>query len=483
MKKWQIRLILGATGLLAILVVAVVVEWYRGREAGLARRNAAAAKLDAEDPTWRLTQLYAERNAALPPPEQNAGVVVVRAVGLLEMGYIPWLYPGASLLGKGPVSNHLPQEGTVARVKVALEGTRPAIELARTARKFPKGGFPRNVDASTPPADTSDKSVAVRAGAALLREDALANACDGRGNDALESSATILHCAKIIGDEPTLLSHLACLGTTSTAKESIEQLLAWTEPTSDEALGQVQKACADELAEPRLTQLLRAERAALWSRLQDFDDGTTPFSGLKTLLPGEEAGPGGLSDHVLAVFYRRILPDKQATVADLFREMLDADKLPGVTRQAKFDEIASRCPARDDSVFFGASMLLDVRAHVRHHDRVRAQMTTAVAALACERYRLKTGYWPSDLAEIPKDILATIPTDPYTGGPLVYKKLPDGLMIYTTGPDLHDDGGIVLRNLEAPGNDIGFRLWNPDQRRQPPLPVPHDRRRHHGQRM
>jgi hypothetical protein len=48
------------------------------------------------------------------------------------------------------------------------------------------------------------------------------------------------------------------------------------------------------------------------------------------------------------------------------------------------------------------------------------------------------------------------------------KRLPDGLVIYSVGPDLTDNGGTLNRqNPIAPGDDLGFRLWDVAQRGTP----------------
>jgi hypothetical protein len=114
-------------------------------------------------------------------------------------------------------------------------------------------------------------------------------------------------------------------------------------------------------------------------------------------------------------------------------------------------------------------------------------------ALAVERYRLQHGRWPESLADLsPRrqqglitdkhlagaagygpDLIGKIPMDPYIGKPLRYRRLADGVVIYSVGPDGKDDGGKIIRmnpNPSTPGTDIGIQLWDPDKRRQPPLP-------------
>ncbi|HVS38221.1 MAG TPA: hypothetical protein VMS17_21860 [Gemmataceae bacterium] len=42
-------------------------------------------------------------------------------------------------------------------------------------------------------------------------------------------------------------------------------------------------------------------------------------------------------------------------------------------------------------------------------------------------------------------------------------------MIYAVGPDGKDDGGVFdPKDMDRPGADVGFRLWNASRRGQAP---------------
>jgi hypothetical protein len=86
----------------------------------------------------------------------------------------------------------------------------------------------------------------------------------------------------------------------------------------------------------------------------------------------------------------------------------------------------------------------------------RALLRCTATALAVERYRQLTGEWPASLEAIPKAILPVVPADPFTGTPLVYARSADGVTISSTG----------LKTA--------FRLYDPSQRRLPPLPARDD---------
>src|SRR5947209_2276381 len=102
--------------------------------------------------------------------------------------------------------------------------------------------------------------------------------------------------------------------------------------------------------------------------------------------------------------------------------------------------------------------------------RSHAQMRCAIAALAAERYRRQADRWPDSLdALVASGSLPAVPADPFADGPLKLKRLPDGLVIYSVGPDRTDDGGVIDRKDPArKGADPGFQLWDVAKRRGPP---------------
>ena len=99
----------------------------------------------------------------------------------------------------------------------------------------------------------------------------------------------------------------------------------------------------------------------------------------------------------------------------------------------------------------------------------RARLRCASAGLACERYRLARGTWPSSLDDLVPGFIPRVPIDPFDGKPLRLRRASDGLTIYSVGEDGRDDGGqteAVPRS--SAGNDVEFRLWDLSSRHQAP---------------
>src|SRR5262249_33615509 len=94
--------------------------------------------------------------------------------------------------------------------------------------------------------------------------------------------------------------------------------------------------------------------------------------------------------------------------------------------------------------------------------RSQADLRCAIVALAVERYRREHGRWPDKLDQLVPKLLSKVPVDPYDQKPLRYRRLHDGVVIYSVGADGKDDGGKVDRQkYTSPGTDLGFRLWLP----------------------
>ena len=60
-------------------------------------------------------------------------------------------------------------------------------------------------------------------------------------------------------------------------------------------------------------------------------------------------------------------------------------------------------------------------------------------------YRLAQGKWPEKLDDLIPKYLARVPTDPFSGEPLLYRRLEDGVVLYSVGLNGRDDEGISIR--------------------------------------
>jgi hypothetical protein len=73
------------------------------------------------------------------------------------------------------------------------------------------------------------------------------------------------------------------------------------------------------------------------------------------------------------------------------------------------------------------------------------QRVTEVA-LALRLYRKERGRYPEDLQALAPKFLPSVPSDPYDGKPLRYRKLAKGFKVWSVGGNRKDDGGVKVRD-------------------------------------
>jgi len=56
-------------------------------------------------------------------------------------------------------------------------------------------------------------------------------------------------------------------------------------------------------------------------------------------------------------------------------------------------------------------------------------------------YKAKEGAFPAALAELKGDYLPDIPSDIFSGDPLVYRRTNKGYLLYSIGKNMKDEGG------------------------------------------
>ena len=100
----------------------------------------------------------------------------------------------------------------------------------------------------------------------------------------------------------------------------------------------------------------------------------------------------------------------------------------------------------------------------REYKRDFARRDVAVCGIAAELYRLDHGNYPTGLDALVPKYLAALPKDTFSGKPLLFKSLPNGVLIYSVGPNGKDDGGAGDQTwnesgrISAGADDIAWRV-------------------------
>ena len=235
-------------------------------------------------------------------------------------------------------------------------------------------------------------------------------------------------------------------------------------------LAQMQNLLQDESKEKLLLQALRGERATIHEASLQIESGHLALESF-----ADRGRPPQGWERVSNLWVIPRILRGHVELLDALNDAIEVARLPPEERGTFFDDLRPRALKMTPY----ARMLLPALGKVGEADaRCHAELRSAIAGLAAERYRLKCGRWPDTLDTLVPAFLPGVLADPYDGRPLRYRRLPEGVVVYSLGPDGQDDGGRMREPGVLPGKkgtDLGFRLWDVELRGQPPPPRPDDK--------
>lgn len=442
-------------GLAALgLPLAGLLGWYAlSAMSAQSDLEAAIAETDRLDPDWRLEEIEAKRK--ILPDEANGALQVLKAYAALPKGWTSSKLSSAAAPARDPNAPLTTKQ--LRTLRAELGAVSVALAEARRIADLPEGRFP--ITYSRIPTATLLPHIQMVADlACLLEADVLLRAHDGDADAAVGSLRALLNCGRAVGDEPLLISQLVRLNSRQRALRSAERVLAQRQ-LSEAALGELQVLLRREADEPVLYYALRGERAFTDRTLEvtpTASNVTLPMRLRNIIRDPRNAGTQ------LQFLWPAALTLLRADVLRGNTRAVEIAKLPSDRWQAEYDALLAESdakPSRFVPGFTKSSCLVWQR--IAEAD---ADLRSTLALVACERYRLGHGRWPESLQSLVPEFLDKVPTDPFDGRPLRYRRLPDGVVIYSIGPDHKDGGGAIRKDGKTPGDDIGRRLWDPDKR-------------------
>jgi hypothetical protein len=398
----------------------------------------AEAELDGTDPGWRLADIQSAR--APIDDAHNGALVVLKASSLL-----PKSWPSNSLvelLEDVKPNAPLPAE-VAAKLRKELASTAAALEVARTLDRFDTGRYPISYKHNFVSTDLSPLENA-RMVVFLLHHDVRLLAHEGKLAGAARSCRAIFNVARSIGDEPLSLAQINRANFFATGCRDVEMLLGQGE-LSRQDLDAFRRLVDQEEKLPALEIALRGERACIHELLLAMENGEEPMA--------DSSGQTTWREKYLGFIARSDLRADHAKVLPLTAEPVRIARLPPHQWQG-FQAFSDRFTDLKLSPHLG---IVQTLAYSSDNFRLsQAALRCLSVALAAERHRLDHGDWP--------DAPVNLPLDPFDGQPLRYRKLADGLMVYSVGFDEADDQGNLRKDPHEVGSDFGFRLWNPSHR-------------------
>lgn len=291
----------------------------------------------------------------------------------------------------------------------------------------------------------------------------------------LDSCRRAILCNRAIGDEPTLISVLVRIAIRARSFKKIERIVAQGEP-SPEALAQMQKLLEEDEAENMLIQGARGERALMDRMMLALQRGDLKYADVRKIMTtGARSQLYGLEDW--AFWATAGSSDlNRAAFLKLNNRFVEIAEMPVEDMTEAVNHLSAQIQHEPKFVRSLFPAVIKVTAAYR---KITAQSRAMRVLLAAERFRQQQGRWPEKLSELVPEFLDKVPLDPYDGQPLRWTRKDDGWVIYSVSTDGTDDGGNLSDRSMQKGVDLGFRLYDPDQRRLPykepelePVPLP-----------
>lgn len=380
------------------------------------------------------------------------------APGLPRSGPEPHTFDDLNALG----SNVRLTQEQVGRLRQALDRATAARDEALRLADLPAGRYPLAFTKDYISTKVPHLQKA-RECCELLRWEAWRRAHEWDPNGALRACRGQLNAGRSIGEEPFSISQLVRIAIQVQAIRALERILAQAGP-SETALADAQRLFTEEMDYPTLLVMMRCERVWTHICLTRLADGAMKwvdyfywFESRDQFTPTERAA----LDRRMAEAARRLHP-RALRFGSQVVEIAKLRPPQWLPRFTKLRATLADVPESERELFVNPEKLASACL------RLQALLRTAVVGLALERYRRQHQHWPATLAELTPGLLTAVPRDPYDGAPLHYRRLADGVVVYSVGADGKDDGGKVdpIPNALAPPVDLGFHLWDVVHRRQ-----------------
>ena len=273
---------------------------------------------------------------------------------------------------------------------------------------------------------------------------------DENVNAAVDSIATQFGIGATLRNEPTYITRSVRLRIIRGALSCIEATLKTGELNAQQ-LQVLEDRIVEQLNTISPVESMRAERVALMTLFDNLATEKITWADVFDETPLSHLGPASYVDFRQA----------QVRVAEIWTAQIEsADDTVEALAEAANQRIAGiPFPTRSKSTALVSSLMPSWTFFAEQTARSTAELRSAHTALAAERFRMDHDQLPSALAELIPDYLESIPIDPFNGEPLLLGTTDDGIVIYSVGDNLTDDGGnLITRKGKHHAPDTGFRL-------------------------
>jgi hypothetical protein len=465
---WFYLLAFAVTTGIGLFIWGAVRDWMVQREL-----EEYLAELDRRDPHWRLEEWYQAAPQVADPDN-----LVLAALEFGQQVKVPTGGRFEQLFATLDQYPHRPLNAEqLALLRTMLTGVDTRAKLDQLLR-LKTGRFP-TPDLGSPTFRTAafSPNQQVRWTSSILTYQSQLWAYEGKGDDALRACRGMLHLSRCYDHEPTMIAQLICMGMQSLSVGELQRVLAQTEP-SEPALAAAQDEYLRAAEKSLSAKGIRGDRACIDRILVEIQQGRYTSQELQRFMGSIPPPRGTLTfDHVLAWLKKYtgsspfgFIPRERLTTHRYCDEILRAHQLPEHLAFQRIKDIAQEAAQGTAGIrFFGPAF------HKIHEADLKwkAMLRAAAVALAAERYRGSTGSVPKDLQQLVPHFLPTVPLDPYSGKPMVWKTTDTGFIIYAVWLNRTDDDGHIRVQPGKPPTDCGLEFWDAKHRgKLPPIPLP-----------
>jgi hypothetical protein len=396
-----------------------------------------------------LSQLY---KAPIPDAE-NAALVYQKAFAALQFPADDGTFAFDVASGKASLAD----AAVASRLRGIVHRNVEALRLIHQASVMPRCDF--RLDWSKGVFLTFPQYPKLRNCSRLLALESGWLLHEGRVGAALEACAANLRLAHA-ADDPVIGGQLLRYAISAIACRSLGAVLQESAPPADAC-----RSLAGEMARTDLRSsyiaALKGGRAMVLSVFDGVRSSPRPAK------PSQQRAGGSKPTDQEPVrpqlnrsyFWRWVLACDELTYLGLVERAIAEAKLPyreAVRVRPSLEERTrhlSNVPPRIVTRLF----MPVYRRAVIARDRAIAQLGLAEVALLLKAYHADHGSYPKSLAQLGRINGHSLPTDPFSGKPFVYRRAGAGFLIYSWGPNLKDDRGMPPPKDKRDEGDIVLR--------------------------
>ena len=370
-----------------------------------------------------------DRWYSIPPDVENAAYTMEEALLMLNS----WdkekskSLPAAGRAELPPRTEPIPPE-MKALIAEYVADNNEALELLHEAAKIEHCRYP--IDLSAGFAAQLPNLSEMRGCVSLLELEAILHTDDGDSAAAMRSIDAAFGVARSLAGQPLNISQLVRAACQAKAVQTVEQVVNRVGLTDEQLIELIERVRKSE-------QICGMSCAFAGERCM----GLSFFQNPRSLGPGAFGG-GAPAQPFLAFYGVAGLADADAVIyLDLMDGYMKSTELPLHERQQAVDALVARLQSTSKIHMLLHTIMPALSRITTIELRSVAQLRTAQAGLAAQRYRLTAGKLPDKLSDVVPTYLESVPKDPFDGKELRYKKLDPGFVVYSVGEDLSDDGG------------------------------------------